>query len=333
MHIRTEFGRAAPRPTHAPARVLAFLAAVLTVVLGVFTTAPASAATGSAAEARVGAFTPAVGVVVGLSADITPRQRLGDRPVRPRIVVAPGVAAEDATVAERAAALCGGESFTPDTNVVMADGSTKPLDQVKIGDKVEATDPASGKTSAERVTQVWVNHDADLMDVIVKTSGKTSTIHATQKHLFWDTTRHAWTEADRLAVGDQLRTDSGTLATVASTVVVPGGVDMWDLTVDNDHDFYVVTTSANVLVHNCPVYRGPTDPEDPNYPDSSELMKPRSAGQPNYAENTQAHDAANQVGLNPEQERIFHDQITGRGITSYSELVQIAQDVADGNVH
>lgn len=164
---------------------------------------------------------------------------------------------EGAEAGDLVGATCGGESFTADTNVIMADGSTKPLDEVKVGDKVEATDPANGKTSPQKVIQVWVNHDSDLMDVTVKAGGKTSTIHATQKHLFWDVTRHAWTEADRLARGDQMRTNDGALATVAGTVVVPGAADMWDLTVQTSHDFYVVTTTSNILVHNCPV-----DPRD-----------------------------------------------------------------------
>ncbi|HEX4727915.1 MAG TPA: hypothetical protein VH298_08960, partial [Jatrophihabitans sp.] len=78
-------------------------------------------------------------------------------------------------------------------------------------------------------------------------------IHATQHHLFWDVSRHAWTEARRLTAGDRLRTDSGVLATVAGTAVIAGAADMWDLTVQTSHDFYVVTTVATVLVHNCPM--------------------------------------------------------------------------------
>jgi hypothetical protein len=89
------------------------------------------------------------------------------------------------------------------------------------------------------------------MDVTIKAGGKTSVIHATQHHPFWDTTGHAWTDADHLRSGDRLRTDNGTVATVVSTTVVPGAAKMWDLTVQTTHDFYIVTTIAKVLVHNC----------------------------------------------------------------------------------
>ena len=159
------------------------------------------------------------------------------------------VAAKDAH--EGVSAACGANSFTPDTSVVMGDGSTKPLDQVKVGDKVEATNTKTGKTTAQTVTKVWINHDTDLMDVAIKVGAKTSVVHTTQHHPFWDVTRKAWIEADQVAAGDQLRTDNGSIATVAGTVVVPGAADMWDLTVQTSHDFYIDTTAANILVHNC----------------------------------------------------------------------------------
>ncbi|KRE60024.1 hypothetical protein ASG78_14965, partial [Nostocoides sp. Soil756] len=77
-----------------PRWVIAFLAAILAVAVGLFTAGPASALTVSAAETRVGAFTPAVGVAVGPPANITPGQRLGSSPVQPGFVVATGVAAK-----------------------------------------------------------------------------------------------------------------------------------------------------------------------------------------------------------------------------------------------
>ena len=82
------------RRAHAPAWVLAFLAAVLAVVLGAFTVGPASALTASAAQNAVGASTPTAQVAVEPSASITAGQRLGNDPPQPRTVVATGVAAK-----------------------------------------------------------------------------------------------------------------------------------------------------------------------------------------------------------------------------------------------
>ncbi|SDJ32214.1 RHS repeat-associated core domain-containing protein [Frankineae bacterium MT45] len=148
-------------------------------------------------------------------------------------------------------------SFNADTLVVMAGGIGKPISQVRVGDWVRTANPETGKTAIQMVTKIWVNHDSDLMDVTVTAGGKTSTLHATQHHLFWDGTRRAWVEADQLGRGDHLRADDATITTVTSTAAISGASDMWDLTVANDHDFYVGSSVTNALVHNCPV-----DPRD-----------------------------------------------------------------------
>ncbi|UJP39143.1 hypothetical protein [Cellulomonas palmilytica] len=83
----------ATRRAHAPAWVLAFLAAVLAIVLGAFTAGPAPAATTSTAQNAVGASNTAAQVSVETSAGITAGQRLGNDPPQPRTVVATGVAA------------------------------------------------------------------------------------------------------------------------------------------------------------------------------------------------------------------------------------------------
>ena len=139
---------------------------------------------------------------------------------------------------------------------------------------MEATDTATGKLTVQTVTATWVNHDTDLMDLAVSVGGTTSVIHATQHHLFWDVTRQKWVEADQLIDGDELRTDSGVNATVASTTIVLGAADMWDLTVANDHDFYIATTVANFLVHNCPTdqSRGSTGRTTPGGTNESRAM-------------------------------------------------------------
>jgi hypothetical protein len=84
------------RRADAPAWVLAFLAAVLAVVLGTFTAGPASAATTSTAQNAVGASSTAAQVAVEPPASVTAGQRLGNDPPRPGIVVATGVAANTA---------------------------------------------------------------------------------------------------------------------------------------------------------------------------------------------------------------------------------------------
>ncbi|MEO3930988.1 hypothetical protein ABGB07_45180 [Micromonosporaceae bacterium B7E4] len=47
---------------------------------------------------------------------------------------------------------CFGNSFTPDTQVQMADGSHKRIADVELGDQVLAADPETGVTAGRTVT-------------------------------------------------------------------------------------------------------------------------------------------------------------------------------------
>jgi hypothetical protein len=150
-------------------------------------------------------------------------------------------------LARGASDLCGGQSFAAGTAVLMADGTSKPIDQIKPGDKVQATDPTTGKTQPQAVTNVWVNHDTDLLDLTVEADGARTVIHTTEKHPFWDGTTHTWTNADHLTPGDHLHTDNGAQATVIATATLPGSGALWDLTIAKTHDFYILATSAGIL--------------------------------------------------------------------------------------
>ncbi|MFI5936919.1 LamG-like jellyroll fold domain-containing protein [Actinoplanes sp. NPDC051494] len=142
-------------------------------------------------------------------------------------------------------------SFAPDTAVLMADGSTRPIEDVNIGDEVQATDPVTGDTTAEPVTQLHRNTDHDFADVMVEQAdGTTSTIQATQNHPFWAENTKRWVEAKDLKRGDTLRTKSGGLARVKAVKLSVGSREMRDLTVDDIHTYYVFANDTAVIVHN-----------------------------------------------------------------------------------
>jgi RHS repeat-associated protein len=148
-----------------------------------------------------------------------------------------------------------GNSFDPTTPVLMANGSTKPIKDVGVGDKVLATDPVSGTTLAEPVTLLHDNHDADLTDLNLRTTtgGKTRTasLHTTTQHPFWDTTIKRWTYAGDLHPGDHLRSSvAGAIITVAAVHSWTGQHEMLNLTVNQLHTYYVIAGDTPVLVHN-----------------------------------------------------------------------------------
>ncbi|MGD1052671.1 MAG: PKD domain-containing protein, partial [Candidatus Dormibacteria bacterium] len=203
--------------------------------------------------------------------------------------------------------IAGGESFSAGSQVVLASGATVAISQLRPGAQVLATNPQTGRSQAETVQAVMVNHDTDLMDVVVNTAQGQGTIDSTDHHLFWDLTTRKWTEVDQLRTGDRLFTPNGQLATVARLVAVPGSEEMWDLTVANDHDFYVATVDTAVLVHNCP---------------SSFEKMPQGD---NTAANATARAAAQQAMRDTGQaltRQEIHDVVSGQGYSSYQELYE-----------
>ncbi|WP_170863295.1 polymorphic toxin-type HINT domain-containing protein [Micromonospora sediminimaris] len=141
------------------------------------------------------------------------------------------------------AGLC---SFSGDTEVLLADGSSKPISEVRVGDEVEATDPETGERGDRRVTHLWV-HDDDLHTLEV--GGKT--LKTTEDHPFWNDTDGEWQRADALDPGDRLLDAGG------EAVLVTGRVSnsswrapAFNLTVDNIHTYYVLAGNTPVLVHN-----------------------------------------------------------------------------------
>jgi Pretoxin HINT domain len=150
--------------------------------------------------------------------------------------------------------LLGDSSFTASTRVLLASGKTVPIATLKPGDKVLATNTTTGKTTPETITAVWYHHDTNLYNLTIHDGTHTATIHTTTNHLFWNQTTHHWAKAATLTPGTRLHTPSGVAVTVTSSYAPSQHTGwMWDLTIpgNNDHDFYVSTVAASVLVHNC----------------------------------------------------------------------------------
>ena len=145
----------------------------------------------------------------------------------------------------------GGNSFDADTRVLMANGRSKAISAVRLNERVLATDPATGVTTARAVTARHINQDTALTDVRVRDRrGRVATIDTTDGHPFWNATDGRWTEADELEPGDQLRTPKGEAATVVDATSFTGDQPMFNLTVDGPHTYYVLAGRAPVLVHN-----------------------------------------------------------------------------------
>ncbi|MEV4316755.1 LamG-like jellyroll fold domain-containing protein [Actinocrispum sp. NPDC049592] len=145
-------------------------------------------------------------------------------------------------------------SFIAGTPVLMADGTTKPIDQLKVGDEVTASDLTAGKTEGRDVTNVR-SHESKrtLVEITVQSDTGTGTVVATDEHPFWDATDKRWSKAIDLKPGHKLQTADHRDATVTATRSWSEVRRVYNLTVDTDHTYYVVAGTVPVLTHNYPV--------------------------------------------------------------------------------
>ncbi|MEX2980314.1 LamG-like jellyroll fold domain-containing protein [Streptomyces sp. C36] len=193
---------------------------------------------------------------------------------------------------KRRSTSCGtAHSFTGETRVAMADGSSKRIDEIKAGDQVKNAVPGKpGTTETHKVDKVIVTRtDRDFVDVTVAPTTKTaglgarvlkkaataaatvataaaaltptaatastaspSTITTTYHHPFYDQTQSSFVEAKDLHEGDLLETEDGNVEVKAVRLYHADAVT-YDLTVDGLHTYYVLAGATPVLVHNCNV--------------------------------------------------------------------------------
>ncbi|WP_207936627.1 RHS repeat-associated core domain-containing protein [Actinomadura sp. KC216] len=169
-------------------------------------------------------------------------------------------------------------SFVPGTQVVLANGDRRDIEDVKVGDKVLATDPETGKTGAQPVLgTITTKGDKHLVQITVDTKApfrfrvtgdepapsatglpsltgaKSGVVVATAEHPFWvagDLNR--WVEAADLKPGMWLRTSAGTHVQVTAIKTWTRGRKVHNLAVAVAHTYYVSAGRESLLVHNCP---------------------------------------------------------------------------------
>ena len=145
-------------------------------------------------------------------------------------------------------------SFNGSTPVLMSDGTSKSIDQVKVGDTVADAVPGAFLGLPDQhhtVTAVHVTYtDHDYTDVTVNTARGPATITGTAHHLYWDATTHSWTEADQLHLGDQLQTSNDVTVSIIALRNYTATMVTYNLTIGTLHTYYVVAGDTPILVHN-----------------------------------------------------------------------------------
>ncbi|MFE0373079.1 polymorphic toxin-type HINT domain-containing protein [Streptomyces tendae] len=145
----------------------------------------------------------------------------------------------------------GCKCFLAGTEVLMADGKTKAIEKIKVGDEVFATDPETGETRLRKVTRLIVTEDdKHFNELTIETPDGPKKLTATHEHPFWVPEIGAWVEARNLAAGTTLRTPDGTTVRVISNRAYTKHARTYNLTVEDLHTYYVLAGQTPVLVHN-----------------------------------------------------------------------------------
>ena len=184
-------------------------------------------------------------------------------------------------------ASCVRHSFVGSTRVLMADGSSKPIAEVKIGDEVKATDPEAGETTSRKVVATIVHSDeSDLtkLTVVSADGSDSASVDATSWHPVWVDGENDFVKIGELRPGQQLASADGSLPVVTDVQRYAHVELVYDLTVEGVHTYYVLAAKTSVMVHNCettdlyrvsPMARGASELEnglDPrNFPRNDEL--------------------------------------------------------------
>ncbi|MFF3598069.1 RHS repeat-associated core domain-containing protein [Kitasatospora indigofera] len=154
---------------------------------------------------------------------------------------------------------CETHSFPAGTEVLLADRSSLPIEDLKAGDLVEATNPVTGESSANPVTAtITTPDDQDFTNLALATPAQgpgqkagEQNLTTTQHHPFWDATSQKWTEAADLQAGHRLSLADGRLAIITGIRNYHKDPTVaYDLTIENVHTYYVMAGNTPVLVHN-----------------------------------------------------------------------------------
>lgn len=144
-------------------------------------------------------------------------------------------------------------SFAGDTRVLMADGTTKPIAEIRAGDVVWATDPVSGIAGRRVVTHTWPHRD-----MLVALSINGHRLVTTEDHPFWSVTDQSWERADQLETGERVLAADGSAHLVTAPIDLSAAFydAAYNLTVNGLHTYHVLTDPdrgppVDVLVHNC----------------------------------------------------------------------------------
>lgn len=136
--------------------------------------------------------------------------------------------------------------FVAGTLVVTSAGAQQ-IETLQIGDTVLARDELTGDTAYKPITDIYINDAGSVWELTILDSLGHRDVHrVTGTHPYWSLGQ--WVSVENLAVGDQLTTANGVVATVLAKRDTGFITRTYNLEVADFHSYFV--GPQNVLVHN-----------------------------------------------------------------------------------
>ncbi|MEU5825859.1 polymorphic toxin-type HINT domain-containing protein [Streptomyces sp. NPDC047803] len=145
----------------------------------------------------------------------------------------------------------GPNCFLAGTDVLMADGKSKKIEDIEVGDMVLATDPETGEQGPRRVTRLIRSEGKKQLNTLtILTPDGPEKLTATREHPFWSPSEQAWVETGDLTPGMTLRTETGATVEIAGNKFFTKRTKTYNFTVEELHTYYVFAGATPILVHN-----------------------------------------------------------------------------------
>ena len=143
---------------------------------------------------------------------------------------------------------CCARCFGAGTLVMTADG-LRPIEQIKVGEKVIARDEASGETGPREVKHVIVRSDREVFDLtFADEAGNEEPIAVTADHRF-HTAKRGWVVSAELEIGEAIQSLDGRKLVLKSSSQQSRKAPTFNLSVDDDPNYFV--GESGLWVHNC----------------------------------------------------------------------------------
>lgn len=129
--------------------------------------------------------------------------------------------------------------FLAGTPIVMANGETKPIEKISVGDMVLSFNEKTQKVCIGEVTQTFIHEE---------TTGylEINELKVTSNHPLY--INNEWKNAGEAQIGDFLRRIDGTLEYITHIEYIAGSYTVYNLEVESQHNYF----ANKILVHNKP---------------------------------------------------------------------------------